>query len=366
MTTASERPPRDDHPPPAGPKVVRVLVVDDSSLVREVLARMLESDPEVRVVGFAADGREAVAQAARLRPDLITMDISMPRLGGLEATEEIMAYHPTPILIVTSAQDRRGVGWTMDALARGALEVIEKPSVTPDGTWDALRRPLVEKVKLLAGVRVITHLKGRARALRLARAAGRPGPYAMVAVGVSTGGPGVLARILRALPGDFPLGMVVVQHISEGFTGGLVEWLTRETSLRVRLARDGDVVAAGTVLIAPEGVHTLVQRGGRIRLSRGLPVGGHRPSADVLFQSVAATYRSAAIGVLLTGMGTDGALGLEAIRKAGGRTLVQDEETSAVFGMPKAAIDLGAAEEVLPPDAIALRLVQMASIQVAP
>jgi two-component system chemotaxis response regulator CheB len=340
---------------------IRVLVVDDSPLVRQVLGRLLEADPAVRVIGYAGDGKEAVEKTFQLRPDLITMDIRMPGMDGLQATEKIMAYRPTPILIVTSARDRRGVQVTMEALAAGALEVVEKPTLMPDDSWEALGAPLVEKVKLLAGVKVITHLKGRStlRAGR-ARPEEREKPQRVVGIGVSTGGPGVLATILGALPLDFPLGLLIVQHITEGFMAGLVEWLGRQVRLPIRIAREGDPVRPGLALMAPEGVHLIVERGGRAHLRRALPVGGHRPSADVLLHSLAEVYGEAAVGVLLTGMGRDGAEGLQAVRNAGGCTIVQDEESCAVFGMPKAAIELGAAQSILPPGGIAERLIQLA------
>jgi two-component system chemotaxis response regulator CheB len=340
---------------------IRVLVVDDSALVRQILGRLLEVDPAVRVIGYAADGKEAVEKTFQLRPDLITMDIRMPGMDGLEATEKIMAYRPTPILIVTSARDRRGVQVTMETLAAGALEVVEKPTILPDDSWEALGAPLVEKVKLLAGVKVITHLRGRSRLLTgRARPDERERPQRVVGIGVSTGGPGVLAMILGALPADFPLALLIVQHISEGFVAGLVEWLSRQVRLPIRLAREGDQVRPGLALMAPEGVHLIVERGGRAHLGRALPVGGHRPSADVLLHSLADVYGEAAVGVLLTGMGRDGAEGLRAVLSAGGYTIVQDEESCAVFGMPKAAIEIGAAQDILSPVGIAERLMQLA------
>lgn len=347
--------------PREGESPITVLIVDDSPLVRQVLTKLLEADPAIRIVGYAADGQEAVEKTFHLQPHLITMDIRMPGMDGLEATEKIMAYRPTPILIVTSARDRRGVQITMEALAAGALEVVEKPSPLPDDSWEVLGASLVEKVKLLAGVKVITHLKGRGRhpAAR-ARTASREPAHRVVGIGVSTGGPGVLNQILKRLPADFPMALLIVQHMSEGFMPGLVEWLSREASLSVRLAREGDQVKPGVALMAPEGAHLVVQQGERARLRPALPVGGHRPSADVLLHSVAAIYGATAVGVLLTGMGRDGAEGLRAIRDAGGHTIVQDEESCAVFGMPRAAIDLGAAQEVLPPSGIADRLMQLA------
>ncbi len=340
---------------------VYVLGCGTQDLVRQVLGTILEADPAIQVIGYASDGKEAVEKAFQLKPDLITMDINMPGMDGLEATEKIMAYRPTPILIVTSARDRRGVQITMEDLAVGALEVLEQTPPLPDKSWEGLGTKLVEKVKLLAGVRVITHLKGRSRHLPdRVRADGQEKAHRVVGIGVSTGGPGVLSQILKPLPADFPMALLIVQHMSEGFMPGLVEWLSRDVRLPIQLAHEGDLVKPGLALMAPEGSHLVVQQGGRARLRQALPVGGHRPSADVLLHSVAATYGEAAIGVLLTGMGRDGAEGLRAIRDAGGSTIVQDEDSCAVFGMPKAAIDLGAAQEVLPPSGIAERLIQLA------
>lgn len=340
---------------------IRVLVVDDSPLACQVLGRLLETDPTVRVIGYAADGKEAVEKTFRLQPDLITMDIRMPEMDGLKATEKIMAYRPTPILIVTSARDRCGVQVTMDALAAGALEVVEKPALLPDDSWEAMGASLIEKVKLLAGVKVITHLKGRSRRLAgRTRPEERERPERVVGMGVSTGGPAVLAMILGTLPADFPLSLLIVQHMTEGFMAGLVEWLSRQLRIPIRLAQEGDELRPGLLLMAPEGTHLIVERGGRTHLRREPPVAGHRPSADVLLHSLAEVYGEAAVGVLLTGMGRDGAEGLRAVRSSGGYTVVQDEESCAVFGMPKAAIELGAAQDVLPPAGIAERLIQLA------
>lgn len=335
--------------------------MDDSPLVREVLARILESDPGIRVVGTAADGREAVEKTLNLKPDLVTLDIRMPVMDGLKATEAIMAYRPTPILIVTSSIDKGGLYTTMDALRAGALEVMEKPSLIPNEGWEVMGGALVEKVKLLSQVKVITHLRGRQRPLpRRAEAKGPPPGGQVVAIGVSTGGPKVLVEILQDLPSAFPFALLIVQHIAQGFTRGLAQWLGQKAQLEVKVAEDGEPVRPGAALVAPEGSHMLVQSEGRIKLSRGLPVGGHRPSIDVLFRSVASAYGRSAIGVLLTGMGRDGAEGLKAIKEMGGVTLVQNEASCVVFGMPKAAIELGIVDYVLPPGGIAQALLKMA------
>lgn len=332
---------------------VRVLIVDDSAVVREVLRHMLESDPDVQVVGTAADGAEAVTQAEKLRPDLITMDLQMPRMNGMEATARIMAYHPTPILIVTSYADREGMYSTIDALAAGALDVLEKPTIVPGERWQAMTGALVDKVKLLANVRVITHVQGKARKRQRDRStssiAGQN--VEVIGIGVSTGGPRVLQQILPALPRDFSLSLLVVQHITEGFVTGLVQWLRRLCQLTLKVAEEGEAIVPGRVFFAPDSSHLVVTSEGTLHLSAAERVNGHRPSAEVLLKSLAAAYGNRGAGVLLTGMGTDGAEGLRAVRDAGGLTIAQNEESCAVFGMPRAAIELGAAQHVLsPPD----------------
>lgn len=328
---------------------VRVLIVDDSAVVREILKHMLESDPDIHVVGMAGNGVEAVALTSKLKPDLITMDLKMPHMDGMEATERIMAYCPTPILILTSYLDREGMYSSLDALAAGALDVLEKPTIVPDAQWQAMTGTLVDKVKLLARIRVIRHVQGKTRRRRGER---RASPVAdrnveVVGIGVSTGGPKVLQQILSALPGDFSLSVLVVQHITEGFMSGLVDWLQPPCQLTVKIAAEGDAVLPGRVFFAPDSSHLVVASDGTLHLSRAEPVNGHRPSADVTLQSLAAAYGDRAAGVLLTGMGSDGAEGLRAVHEAGGLTLAQNEESCVVFGMPRAAIELGAAQHVL-------------------
>jgi two-component system chemotaxis response regulator CheB len=342
---------------------VRVLVVDDSPLVREILKRLLESDPAVQVVGLAADGQEAVELTAQLRPDLVTMDLVMPGMDGMEATERIMAYQPTPVLFFSSYVDQEGMYSRPDALAAGALDVMDKPSLVPDRRWDELSRPLIEKVKALARVPVVTHLHG-AHALARQRQASRPGGLSrrivdVVAIGVSSGGPRVLAELLSALPSTYALSVLIVQHIAEGFLTGLLRWLQGRCALPLKVASEGDALLPRRVLFAPEWAHVVVQPNGRLHLSEADPVSGHRPSVDVTFQSIAEVYGPRGAGMLLTGMGTDGARGLLAIRRAGGITLVQDEASSAVFGMPRAAIELSAAERVLSPAELAQALVSL-------
>lgn len=324
-------------------------MVDDSAVVREVLKQMLNSDAGIEVVGTAGNGQEAVSQAHRLKPDLITMDLKMPVMDGMEATKKIMAYHPTPILIVTSYIDRHGMYTTLDALSAGALDVMEKPTVLPDSQWDPLARTLIDKVKTLSQVRVITHVQGKLRDTwrqRSLRAAAEQN-LEIAGIGVSTGGPSVLRELFQGLPAGFPLPVLVIQHIAEGFTQGLVEWLQQVCRVPIKVAEEGEPVRSGTIYFAREEAHLEVLPDRRLHYSHGEPKNGHRPSADVTLNSLARVYKNRSLGVLLTGMGCDGAEGLKAIRDAGGMTWVQNEESCIVFGMPRAAIEQGAARRVL-------------------
>lgn len=339
---------------------IRVLIVDDSAVARELLKSVLESDPGIRVVGMAATGGEGLELTVKLKPDLVTMDLVMPGMDGMEATQRIMARHPTPILFFSSFFERVGSYSRSDALAAGALDILEKPTPMPDEHWTAATDMMVAKVKALAQVTVVTHIHG-APALDQ-----RPQPRVsprraarVVAIGASTGGPRVVEQLLSALPANYAPAVLVVQHMADGYVTGLITWLRRRCPLSIAIAKDGDLLQSGRVLFAPASTHLTVQPGGRVRLQDDEPVMGCRPSVDVAFLSVAKAYGPRAAGVLLTGMGTDGAAGLLAIRRAGGLTLVQDEASCAIFGMPRAAIDLGAAQHVLPPAGIARSLIAL-------
>ena len=356
----------DDDFSPVPPEI-RVLIVDDSKVAREVLKSVLESDPGIRVVGMAASGSEGLELTAKLKPDLVTMDLVMPGMDGMEATQRIMARHPTPILFFSSFFERGGSYTRSDALAAGALDIVEKPSPMPDAHWTAAAGVLVDKVKALAQVTVVTHIMGAPsldqRPQPRLHARGAAG---VVAIGASTGGPRVVEQLLSSLPANYSPAVLVVQHISEGFVTGLISWLRHRCALPIKVAEDGDVLQSGHVLFAPTSAHLKVQPGGRVRLHEDEPVMGCRPSVNVAFLSVARAYGPRAAGVLLTGMGTDGAAGLLAMRRAGGVTLVQDEASCAIFGMPRAAIDLGAAQHVLPPAAIARSLIALHAERVRP
>jgi two-component system chemotaxis response regulator CheB len=339
---------------------VRVLVVEDSLTVRKHLVATLAADPEIEVVGEAEDGKRAIELCQEHRPDVITMDMMMPVMSGLAATEYIMAHCPTPILVVSSSVNRGELFKTYDALAAGAVDVFEKMNGAQlDGAWE---RNFVSTAKLVARIRVITHPRGRLRKIGApastppARPAPsfpapdyRPQKLELVVIGASTGGPGAIIEVLRGLPPAFHLPVLFVMHINEPFGAAFAEWLDAQTPRRVAYPRDGDPVslAAGRVIMAPGGRHLTVQ-GGRLHLTSDPERHSCRPSIDVLFESVAREYGCAAAACLLTGMGRDGAAGLLAVRNAGGLTIAQDEATSVIYGMPREAVMLGAAVSVLP------------------
>jgi two-component system chemotaxis response regulator CheB len=336
---------------------IRVLVVEDSLTVRRRLCDVLATDPVLEIVGEAENGKQAIERCHALRPDVVTMDMMLPVMSGLGATEQIMAHCPTPILVVSSSTNRGELFKTYEALAAGAIDVLEKPRGTElDGAWE---QHFIATVKLVSRIRVVTHLRGRLGVLgprHIAMAAAalplRSLPqrhYEIVVIGASTGGPAAILEVLRALPSPFPLPIVFVLHIGEPFGAAFAEWLDSQTGIRVSCAEDGDVVSlkAGRVTMAPPDSH-LVVRNGRLRLTQDPVRHSCRPSVDVLFESTAREYGPSAIACLLTGMGRDGAAGLLDVRRAGGFTIAQDEETSVVYGMPREAVILGSAERVLP------------------
>lgn len=346
--------------------MIRVLVVEDSLTMRHHLRASLERDPELEVVGEATDGAAAVELCARLRPDVVTMDIMLPGMNGLAATEHIMADTPTPILVVSSA-DRHELFTTYNALAAGAVDVLEKPRGDDwDATWG---QRLCYAVRLVSRIRVITHPRAKLEARRrepppLPSVLPEPSSaLSVIAVGASTGGPGAITELLRALPRDLTTPVLVVQHIaaSEPFAVAFSDWLGGIVNRPVAYARDGQPLAAlaGRVVLAPPDRH-LVLAHGVLQLSAGLPRHSCRPAVDTLFESVAREAGPAAAGCLLTGMGRDGAAGLLALRRAGAVTFAQDEASSVVYGMPREAAMLGAASHVLPPDQMAHRLGDLA------
>ncbi len=367
-------------------EMIRVLVVDDSRLIRGILRTFLESDPEIAVVGEARNGEEALAQAAELRPQVITMDVRMPVMNGLATTEHLMAYQPTPILVISSSVNNPDVDVAFRMLAAGALDVVETPPLDSPQAQATYRTMLIRRVKLLANMRVVTHLRGRRSgrtgitppagtavisgvpALPVAlptvpppsvAAPHREAPFPLVVIGASAGGPRIVQYILKHLPASLPAALLLVQHIADGFTLGMTDWLASHAALAVQVATNGTPLQVGRVLVAADGYDIHVGDDWCVRLHRSNRAASTpRPSVDEAMQSAAQVFGAATIGVVLSGMGADGALGLRDIRQQGGLTLAQDEATCPIFGMPRAAIELGVVDQVLPPQGIATAIVQ--------
>jgi two-component system chemotaxis response regulator CheB len=328
---------------------IRVLIVDDSRFVRQAVARMLNSAPDIEVVGQAADGRQGIEKARELRPDVVTLDVQMPHMGGLETLERLMAEAPVPVLLLSSLTSE-GADVTLRGLELGALDFVDKSTAKGNMNLLSLAEELRAKVRALAGSprrRQLAepHVASHGRAPTDSTGA------LVVAIGTSTGGPTALQNVIPRLPKDLAAAVLVVQHIPVGFTRYLADRLAQRSALPVTEAKDRETVAPGRVLIAPAGLHMkLVRRGDavEVQLDEEPRSSLHRPSADVLMASVAEVYGPRSVGVILTGMGTDGAEGLGAIRKAGGRTIAENEETSVIYGMPKAAIEAGVVDQAMP------------------
>ena len=330
--------------------MTKILIADDSAVARAVLRDIFRATTDLTVVGEAGNGQEAVDLTAQLKPDLVIMDIMMPIMDGLAAIEIIMARFPTPILVLSATMDDREVNHAFTAIRKGALDVMAKPGIQgldPGGDFASM---IIEKVRTLARVRVIRRWPSNRRGTAL-KPATPGGERGILAIGASTGGPKAVMRILNSLPSHFSGAVFVVQHIASGFARGFAQWLDRDSAITVRLAVDGDPYGAGTALVAPNDCHMSLDRG-KVVLMPGEPVNCCRPSIDVLFNSLAREEGSRVVGVLLTGMGKDGAAGMASIRAQGGLTIAQDERSCAVFGMPRAAIALNAVDEVLPLEAI--------------
>lgn len=348
----------------------RVLVADDSPSARRLIVAILDADPELTVIGEAVDGWEAVRMAAELQPDVITMDIHMPRVDGLEATRKIMIETPRPIVVVSAHHDS-DVSLSFKALEAGALTILQKPPGPTSPDFTTRSAEMARTVRLMAELKVVRRRQPRGvaamtppqgisdqqrRSVAPVRTAGR---IQLIGVAASTGGPNALSRVLGGLPGGLSVPMVVVQHIAPGYHAGLARWLDGTTPLNVRLADDGEPLAAGSVLIAPEGYHLGVTAGGRIALSDDPPIAGHRPSATHMFRLMAESFRNRCVGIVLTGMGDDGAAGLAELKRAGSTVFAQDEASSVVYGMPREAVAAGAVDRVLDLDDIAPALAQM-------
>lgn len=339
-------------------RMIRVLIVDDSALVREILSRGLSMNPEIEVVGTAGDPYKARDLILRLKPDVLTLDVEMPRMDGLEFLRRLMPQYPLPVVMV-SALTRRGSQITLEALSAGAIDFVLKPSYDIARGLAQMMNELVEKVKMAASVDVTrwrnqTLKKRPDQPVRINSLSNTTDK--VIAMGASTGGTEAIRKVITALPANTP-GVVIVQHMPAGFTRMFSERLDELSKMEVREAKSNDRVIRGRVLVAPGNFHIrLIRSGGvyRVLCDSGNPVSGHRPSVNILFHSVAQFAAGNAIGIMLTGMGRDGAEGMVKMRKAGARTLAQDQETSVVFGMPKEAYQQGGAEKLVPLDQIPL------------
>jgi two-component system chemotaxis response regulator CheB len=341
--------------------MIKVLVVDDSPVAREFLVHILSSDPDLKIVGTARDGEEAVEAVLRLKPDVVTMDIHMHKKDGYEATLHIMQVAPTPIVIVSGSSTAREVATAFRAMEAGALVVVPMPRGIGDPEYDMVAKNLVQTVKLMAEVKVVRRwprlIKEKVPLKPAEEIKVGPAEVKVVAIGSSTGGPIVLQTILSALPKKFPVPVLIVQHMAAGFVLGFAEWLAGTSSLPVHVAIDGEYLLPGHVYLAPDGFHMGIKEGGRVKLSKEEPEDGLRPSVSYLFRSVARAFGKNAVGILLTGMGRDGAKELKLMKNKEAITIAQDKESSVVHGMPGEAIGLGAATYVLPPGRIAATLI---------
>jgi two-component system chemotaxis response regulator CheB len=348
--------------------MIRILIVDDMKTIRLSLRQILESDPELTVIGEATSGEEAVAFCRKTCPDIITMDINMPGMGGYEAIRQIMSETPCPIVVITGIESQYLMDVSFKALSLGALTVMPRlKGGFPDGPE---AKDLIRQIKTMAGVKVVRRTRSKELPpAMLNKTRFNPGvtakdtgslkfyrPVQLVAIGLSTGGPPALQTILSGLSSSFPLPIVIVQHISPGFIFGLASWLNNTTPFRCKVGELGESIKPSTVYLAPDNTHLTFKGTNNLWLNNSEPVDGHRPSATVLFESVAQNFGEKAIGILLTGMGQDGARGLKALYVTGAFTIAQDEASSLIFSMPKAAIELNVVREVLNINQIASRL----------
>jgi two-component system chemotaxis response regulator CheB len=332
-------------------KKIRVLVVDDSAVMRKIIPALLDKDDSIEVVGTALDGDFALYKIEQLMPDVVTMDIEMPRMDGLSALRQIVARHSIPVVMLSSFTTR-GAALTMKALEIGAVDFVCKPRGAAH--VGEMAGELTSKVKLAAQTRLIdlrsnSRVNGPARAIKGSGVVGKV-TRSLVAIGASSGGPHALRYLLPRIPADFGAGIVIVQHMPESFTAMLARWLNEICEVEVREAVSGERVVPGTVLIAPGNAHMKIKRrpgGPVVLIERGVAVNGHMPSVDVLFESVAREYKDEALGVILSGMGSDGAVGIGKMRERGAHTVAQDRESCAIYGMPRVAVEKGFIDKVV-------------------
>jgi len=346
--------------------LIRVLLVEDSRIALVILKRILDSSPEIEVVGEARTGLEALTLIPKVEPDVICTDLHMPEMDGLEFTFQVMALYPRPILVISVSVQKEDVKHVFELLEAGAVDIFPKPTAGLAANDELFKQELINKIKILSGVRVFRKKRKSLSQVKNLEA-DNFSDFAyksyikpkIVVIGASTGGPQALKELFTQLPADFPVPVICVQHICFGFLEGLIDWLANHCRLTIQIAQVGDMPKPGKIYFPAEQLHLELDAWGRFICSDSPPVAGHRPSVTVSFESVAKFYGNATVGILLSGMGRDGADGMQAIAQAGGFTIAQDEATSVVFGMPKEAINLGAAKQILPIQAIAPRLLAM-------
>lgn len=357
--------------------LIKVLIVEDSPVATAILKRILEAAPQIQVVGTAKTGVEALALLEKAQPDVICTDLHMPEMDGLTFTTEVMAIYPRPILVISASVQEDDTCRVFELLQAGAVDIFPKPRTGLISDYEKIKEELIHKIRILSGVKVMT----RRRKAQLNQVSAsevsaerttnsdtvtRATTTAIkaVVIGASTGGPQAIETILSALPGSFPVPIICVQHISEGFLQGFLDWLKHHSRLAIKIAESGEVPVAGKVYFPPEKRHLEIDSRGRFRYSDAAPWMGHRPSVTVTMQSMAHYYHKKVLGILLTGMGRDGAEGMQSIQQNGGWTIAQDGESCVVFGMPKEAIALGAARQILPLNAIAPALIERVGVGV--
>lgn len=345
---------------------IKVLIVDDSPVSRDLLAHIVNSSPDLQVIGFAENGEEAIRFIERATPDIITMDIVMPKLDGFETTRRIMQIKPIPIIIVSANYSKEDVDKSFKALDAGALAIMEKPIGVQDPRYERMAEVIIDSLKIMAEIKLVTRRQTPSHKFNASPAAAstitesKTNKVEIIAIGASLGGPQALSSILADLPSSFPIPILVVQHISTGFTKGFVDWMQNATQLKVSLAKDGEMALPGHVYIAPDDIHMEINKNHYIRLVNTPPETGLRPSVSHLFNSMAQSIGPRGAGIILTGMGRDGVDGLLKMRQSGAITIAQDQESSLMFGMPKEAIQIGAVSHILPLSQIAATIKRLA------
>ena len=348
------------------PDPISVLLVEDSPVALEILDRLLASSPDIKVVGKARNGQEAIDLIPKLQPKVICTDLHMKEMDGLELTKQVMANYPRPILVVSTSVQKEDTNTIFELLQAGAVDVFPKPNTGLASDYEQVKRDLINKIKILSGVTVFTKrqtplVSSPNPANNFNFIARNTGTIKVITIGASTGGPQALHKIIAQLPANLPVPVICTQHISKGFLQGLVDWLNSECQVKVKIAQVGEIPEPGMVYFAPDQNHLELDAQGKFIYGSSLPVDGHCPSVSVTFKSVAKFYGRAVMSILLTGMGKDGASGMQAIFEVGGITIAQDEKTCVVFGMPKEAIALGVVQHILPIQDIAPLLLKKVS-----